>query len=652
MVEKSHAQTKVGIQLKTSTETTEFAAAELAKYLGRIFDHEQMVVLEQAPTSGLPLVRLGLFTDFPEVNPPEILDEMWNDAVYIQVKQGEGVIAGNNPRSLLLAVYRFLNEVGCRWVRPGQDGELIPRRNPADLTVTVSERAAYRHRGLCIEGAVSAENVQAVIDWLPKVGMNSYFIQFREGFTFFQRWYDHKHNPQKPPAGLTREQALAIVRSLEKEIRRRGLLYHAVGHGWTCEPLGIPGLGWDQPIPKEASAENTPFLAQVNGKRQIWQGIPLNTNLCYSNPAVRQLIVREIVQYLTDHPGIDLLHFWLADGQNNQCECSACAQGRPADFYLQMLNELDEQLTAARLQTRIVFLIYVDLLWPPEKEQIKNPERFLLMFAPITRSYTQSFPNQTVEQTLPPYVRNHLEFPSGIRENLAHLRAWQQVFSGDAFAFDYHLMWAHYFDPGYIKIAEIAAQDIKNLRVHGLNGYISCQVQRAFLPTGLPMKAIAGALWDPTRSFNELATKYFTDAFGPDGAQCYRLLAQLPNFMDELDPWARQYPAIGNPEIMEKLGQINQTLSALKLLVEANQNTTNQCHRQSWKYLGLSLEISAQLTTILRHWFRGQTEMASSLWTELKAFTCRVEDEVQIVFDVFEFIETIERAFNGLKQVN
>ena len=65
-----------------------------------------------------------------------------------------------------------------------------------------------------------------------------------------------------------------------------------------------------------------------------------------------------------------------------------------------------------------------------------------------------------------------------------------------------------------------------------------------------------------------------------------------------------------------------------------------------------SLEISAQLTTILLHWFRGQKEMASSLWTELKAFTCRVEDEVQIVFDVFEFIETIERAFNGLKQVN
>ena len=29
-----------------------------------------------------------------------------------------------------------------------------------------------------------------------------------------------------------------------KGLEKRGMLHHAVGHGWTCEPFGIPGLEW------------------------------------------------------------------------------------------------------------------------------------------------------------------------------------------------------------------------------------------------------------------------------------------------------------------------------------------------------------------------------------------------------------------------
>jgi hypothetical protein len=36
-------------------------------------------------------------------------------------------------------------------------------------------------------------------------------------------------------------------------------------------------------------------------------------------------------------------------------------------------------------------LVYVDLLWEPLQENIRNPERFILMFAPITRTYSQAF---------------------------------------------------------------------------------------------------------------------------------------------------------------------------------------------------------------------------------------------------------------------
>ena len=168
------------------------------------------------------------------------------------------------------------------------------------------------------------------------------------------------------------------------------MILHLVGHGWTCEPFGIPGPGWyphEGPIPPES----VQYLAEVNGQRQLHGQIALNTNLCYGNPETRRIVTEAIVAYAQENPDVDIIHFWLADGVNNHCECPLCRDIRPSDLYVRMLNELDEKLTAAQVATKIVFLAYVDLLWPPQKERIQNPARFLLMFAPITRSYSTSF---------------------------------------------------------------------------------------------------------------------------------------------------------------------------------------------------------------------------------------------------------------------
>jgi len=64
-----------------------------------------------------------------------------------------------------------------------------------------------------------------------------------------------------------------MIHTIETDIATRDLLYHAVGHGWTCEPFGVPGLGWDAyegPVPEEAKRA----FALVNGKRELWGGIP------------------------------------------------------------------------------------------------------------------------------------------------------------------------------------------------------------------------------------------------------------------------------------------------------------------------------------------------------------------------------------------
>ncbi|MFQ7078183.1 MAG: hypothetical protein ACLRSW_09750 [Christensenellaceae bacterium] len=57
---------------------------------------------------------------------------------------------------------------------------------------------------------------------------------------------------------------------------------------------------------------------------------------------------------------------------------------------MMILNEIDE-LDRIRSRREDSFLVYMELYWAPLTEQIRNPDRFLLMFAPIFRSYTLPF---------------------------------------------------------------------------------------------------------------------------------------------------------------------------------------------------------------------------------------------------------------------
>ena len=221
---------------------------------------------------------------------------------------------------MLLAVYRFLKALGCDWVRPGKEGERIPVKEIENVNVAINEAPSYRHRGVCIEGADTYENIYDMIDYLPKVGMNEYFIQFLVPGQFFVRWYEHQSNPYLQPENLTRDDVAAMTVSFETEIARRGIGYHKTGHGWTCEPFGIDGTAWDSERDYGLDEKTKNYLAEVKGKRELWGNVPLNTNLCYSNPEVRGKMTDAITSYCKENSNIDILHFWLADGTNNHCE--------------------------------------------------------------------------------------------------------------------------------------------------------------------------------------------------------------------------------------------------------------------------------------------------------------------------------------------
>ena len=178
--------------------------------------------------------------------PPPVDDPGEDDAIRIGIRDGAGFITGSNDRSVLIGVYRFFREAGCAFVRPGREGESVPRRDSLALAVSLCEKAACRHRGICLEGANSFENVCEMIDLAPKLGFNAYFTQlFRPAFTF-RRWYDHASNPALLPTPVSNDAIDAFVRDYGAEIEKHGLDHHRIGHGWASKILGITSGAWHE----------------------------------------------------------------------------------------------------------------------------------------------------------------------------------------------------------------------------------------------------------------------------------------------------------------------------------------------------------------------------------------------------------------------
>lgn len=638
-------------------EVVSFAASELKKYMSQIDPSREYVILlyKKYDPSLTDVLWVGEDASFPL---PEVSDTARDDAISIDVHGNAGYITGTNPRSVLIAAYRFLRELGCAFVRPGIDGEVIPSYELGDVDVSVFEAASYRHRAICIEGAVSEDHVVDTIDWMPKVGMNGYFNQFRVPFEFYDRWYSHKRNPLYEKENFTLKDAEGIMFQTIDEMKKRGMLYHAAGHGWTCDPFGIEGSGWvakDYDIPEKTKE----IFALVNGKRELWHGVPLNTNLCYSNQYVKETMANAIADYCIEIPEVDYLHVWLADGSNNHCECENCKDRRPADFYVDLLNRIDEVMTAKGVDTKIVFLIYVDLLWEPIESRLKNQDRFVLMYAPITRTYTESMTEAKDfdPEKLSPYVKNKVIFPADVGENIARLRKWQAQFDGDSFVFDYHFMWDHFKDPGYFKHAKVLFDDMANLDKFGLNGMVSCQNQRVFFPTGLGMIAMAEALWNKNTDFDAMAKDYFMKAFGDDGLAVMEYMSTLSDLFDP--PYLRAEREVISAESAEKFAEIPVVIDEFSDVIARNiaageAGELDPAQLSSWDILTYHAELCKLIAKMLEYIARDDFDKATEMKEVVYSYARMHESELHDVFDVNLFISTFERHIIGkiLKKLN
>jgi len=586
--------------------TLEFAARELARYVTMLTDARWTVTREGSLIAVADTVWLGLYGRLPQPPQVELTPALWDDGYAIWGRDGNCYIAGQNARSVLFGVYDWLERQGVRFVRPGPDGEVVP--HVAALTFPdrpIVEQAYYRHRGVCIEGAPSLEHTLGMVDWCAKKRMNTLFLQFFSSRYFYNNWYARAYNPQFADHVISDQEAIAMDQQVIAALKLRGQVLHQVGHGWTGATVGLPRSGWvtaDEPV----APDRVRWLAEVNGERKLFHEIPINTELCYSYRPAFDAMVETIVRYVTTHPEVDIVHVWLSDATNNKCECAECRALTISDWYAKLINALSEALQAQAPGKRFVFLCYIELLWPPE--QVMVDDRYgniVMMFAPISRSFGRALNDPTCDDGQP-YPRPELNRFTPPRCNAFFVRtlhAWRDVFGGDSFDFDYHLMWAVWAHLTDTVAARVIYEDLQDLQALGLDGLVSCQPLRNYYPSGLAMAVMAEALWDPHVPLAEMRRGYLEAAFGEHAAYVGDYLQRLEAMLDPGDPdW--RVPPLSNKnadELQQADAFLAESLAALTSRLEA---TTRATHRRS-------LDILCHHARFLRHLVRTYQALAA-----------------------------------------
>jgi hypothetical protein len=327
---------------------------------------------------------------------------------------------------------------------------------------------------------------------------------------------------------------------------------------------------------------------------------------------------------------------------NRTCECELCRKARPSDWYLTILNSLDTELTRRGIATKIVFILYEDLLWPPEKERFTNPKRFAMMYAPISRRYSSPYYVGNAPVDLPLYRLNQNKMPSDEKIGAGFLRGWQRVFRGEAFAFDYHMFMHHYGDPGYYGFVEVMAEDIRRLPKMGMDGFVSCQVLRSYFPHGYPLYAHARLQWNPQQKTDDVAREYFAAAFGEGGEQVQQSMAKLSEFFG---PWYLDPETLFGKDseakraaLRAKLAGVATTVADFRPVIARGISAADPSQRQSWKYLSLHADLVLKMAAELQARTEGNHEASDAAWHQIGQQVSEQEAETEHALDLYRFL--------------
>lgn len=616
--------------------TIDFAAEELKKYLRMMMPEKGDIAIELKADAKHGF-RLGLLSDFDI--PFEGADPKFDDVIHIDVDADGGILAGSNPRSVLFAVYRLLKLNGCRFFYPGPEGEYIPHKDI--VSTTYHKLADHRLRGHTIEGCPSLEQVLDYIDFHAKEEMNAFGLYCVD--VYQRRYYVHWHNEKNRPAeAYDGDVAETQWRALyESELKKRGMLIFSGEHDLIPYAIGFDLTARHQYISgeKEISEEIRPYLAMIDGKRDLFMKEILWTNLCYSNPNVRTMIAEQAVKMAQQNAHLDYLGFTFADGARNHCECEACKKKRPSDWYIMILNEIDAKFTENNIPMKVLFSFYVDTMFAPTIERLNNPDRFLFQFCPIARSYTESITEDMVIPEPLPFHYNAWDRPKNTGEAYALFTEWKKMFPGPYAVFEYHF-WKHqYRDPGTMTFSRRVYEDTLSHRVMQTCGCMQDGSNKSFWPNGFAEYIYAETMVNRDLDYEKELNDYYSVLYGDNWKAVVSYLSCLSEAFSfaYMEGELSSDPNCGthyNPERAAELSKVADLCAQMRSIISKQEPGKIRARGIAWQLLLLHTQYCEGLAAVMLEKCIGHNAIALEKLQQFFADFGKYDYQIERYFDI------------------
>jgi hypothetical protein len=325
-----------------------------------------------------------------------------------------------------------------------------------------------------------------------------------------------------------------------------------------------------------------------------------------------------------------------------------------------MLNELDARLARDENDAKIVFIMYIDTLWPPVSEKLNNPSRFIVTTAcyPITR-----YGSERYEGGIPEWRFNDYRIAGGLDMALSFKDGWKPIFDGKSFIYEYTFYTDQYADPGHMLLARQVAENMKTLPVTGFDGIMSDQTQRSFFPTGLPLSIFGEFLFDSSLDTSEYIDKYAQDAFGDDWYQAKVYLEKIsacfdPDAMRQntnvtaqdlgtVDVNSRKAGIIGNRIAGDVILEVPNIVRGFSSVIKQNLTLSDECRRESWKILEYHGEYCIGVAEVFFLLSRNEIEKAQSTYDKLLGRLSEIEEYIHPYFDLCLFNQRTKQVIAG-----
>ncbi len=298
---------------KARLSPTQHAANELAKFLNLVTGAEfRILVTAELPRGKVLCVGPGKVQQL--LAPNLKLDQLKPDGIVIETSGLNLILAGDEPRGTLYAVYTFLEDVvGCRWW--SSKASTIPDKP----SLTVPEQH---------------------VRYIPP-------LEYRESF-----WFDAFDGDF-----AVRNKCNGHHERVD-EARGGKLTYGGTSFVHTFDQL-MP--------PREFAKDHPEYYSERDGKRIVAE-IPY-CQLCVTNPDVKRIVTERVLAWLAANPKANIISVSQNDADQH-CLCAECKkleeeEGSPAGPLLHLVNYVAAEVAKQYPNVAIDTLAYQYTRKPP-----------------------------------------------------------------------------------------------------------------------------------------------------------------------------------------------------------------------------------------------------------------------------------------------